>query len=398
MVIRRIRKRIKALKRLVLGGLLASLLVSLNGCLIRPDPVDGNNAASNPTMLVFKTATPLPTALPQGGGATGEGGEAPVAISTDVPSASWTPGQTVVTATPAVFAVATFSIGGDTTVVGVPGLATAGDGLATAVASASPEAALRRGASGTRVTALQQQLKNLGYYSGSVDGDYGDGTVSAVKAFQSRNGLTADGIAGAATLNLLASGSAKKAATPKPTSKPTAKPTATSSALRVGSSGSAVKNLQQKLKNLGYYTGSVDGAFGAGTESALKAFQRANGLSADGVAGSATLSRLNSSKAKSASSSSSRATARPAMRTYVPSTLSSYRYLQVGSSGSDVRKMQQRLADLGYYSGTVTGSFGDSTYAAVRAFQQRNGLWVDGVAGEDTQRMLYSAEALGAKK
>ena len=91
-------------------------------------------------------------------------------------------------------------------------------------------------------------------------------------------------------------------------------------------------------------------------------------------------------------------TARPAMRTYVPSTLSTYRYLQQGSRGSDVTKLQQRLKDLGYFSGSVNGSFGADTETAVRAFQKRNGLWEDGVAGEDTQRMLYSNNALAASR
>ena len=63
------------------------------------------------------------------------------------------------------------------------------------------------------------------------------------------------------------------------------------------------------------------------------------------------------------------------MRTYTPSTLSTYRYLQLGSSGSDVTKLQQRLKDLGYFNGSVNGSFGSDTETALRAFQERNGLW-----------------------
>lgn len=47
---------------------------------------------------------------------------------------------------------------------------------------------LKEGASGNAVRALQQQLKTLGYYNGSVDGDYGAGTVAAVTSFQAANG------------------------------------------------------------------------------------------------------------------------------------------------------------------------------------------------------------------
>lgn len=73
--------------------------------------------------------------------------------------------------------------------------------------------------------------------------------------------------------------------------------TSSSATLRKGSSGSAVKSLQKKLKELGYYTGSVDGKYGSGTQSAVKAFQKKNGLSADGVAGSKTLAKLDASPA-----------------------------------------------------------------------------------------------------
>lgn len=370
----------RILKFCALGALLAGLTLCATGCLIRPDPVNGADK-DYPTALTFNTyTTPAPTLN--------------ISAPTDAPTGAIE--QPVVTPNPN--AAATFSIGGNTVPIDDNGLGVAGIGLGTMAPGASPtaEPTLKRGSSGERVTALQQKLKNLGYYTGTVDGDYGDGTVKAVKAFQSRNGLTADGVAGEATLKLIDSGNAKKAATPSP--KPTATPTPTSSALRVGSTGSKVKSMQQRLKALGYYTGSVDGTFGEGTRKALVAFQKANGLTADGVAGTATLNKLHSSSAKSAVSVSSNATSRPAMRTYVASTLSSYRYLQQGSRGSDVKKLQQRLKDLGYFSGSVSGDFGADTEVALRAFQERNGLWVDGVAGEDTQRMLYSNDALSARK
>ncbi|ADU26011.1 spore cortex-lytic enzyme [Ethanoligenens harbinense] len=58
---------------------------------------------------------------------------------------------------------------------------------------------------------------------------------------------------------------------------------------RLGSTGSEVRQIQTRLKSWGYYTGTVDGVYGAGTRAAVIAFQRKNGLTADGVAGSATL-------------------------------------------------------------------------------------------------------------
>ena len=59
------------------------------------------------------------------------------------------------------------------------------------------------GSSGQEVKQIQQKLKSWGYYNGSVDGIYGSQTVAAVKKFQSKNGLTADGIAGPKTLAAL---------------------------------------------------------------------------------------------------------------------------------------------------------------------------------------------------
>lgn len=82
-------------------------------------------------------------------------------------------------------------------------------------------------------------------------------------------------------------------------------PGAQAAALKVGSSGDDVIKLQKKLKSWGYYTGSVDGIFGSGTESSVKYFQRKNGLTADGVVGAATAKALGLTLSGSSSSSSS---------------------------------------------------------------------------------------------
>jgi len=63
-------------------------------------------------------------------------------------------------------------------------------------------------------------------------------------------------------------------------------------AYKVGSTGSVVKQIQQKLKNWGYYTGSVDGVFGSLTKKAVQYFQSKNGLTADGIVGTQTLQKL----------------------------------------------------------------------------------------------------------
>ena len=76
----------------------------------------------------------------------------------------------------------------------------------------SVEALSKYGSRGEEVRNIQTKLKRWGYYSGNVDGIYGTQTVNAVKYFQRKNGLTADGIAGQATLNAMGISSSSQAA------------------------------------------------------------------------------------------------------------------------------------------------------------------------------------------
>lgn len=82
--------------------------------------------------------------------------------------------------------------------------------IAAAVTEIALADSLRRGSRGTLVTQLQTKLKRWGYYTGAIDGVFGTGTEKAVKAFQKKVGLTADGIVGpktAAALGMSLSGS-----------------------------------------------------------------------------------------------------------------------------------------------------------------------------------------------
>ena len=232
----------------------------------------------------------------------------------------------------------------------------------TASSSSSSNSATRleKGSTGSDVKDLQTKLKKLGYYDAYVDGDYGDTTVAAVRAFQKKYNLTADGIAGKETLKKLDS-AYKNANSAKD-----------DDSLRMGDSGSAVKDLQTKLKKLGYYDGTVDSTFGSGTYAAVRAFQKKYNLTADGVAGSETLKKLDSAY-KNANSDKDDDS------------------LRMGDSGSAVKDLQTKLKKLGYYDGTVDSTFGSGTYAAVRAFQKKYNLTADGVAGSETLKKLDSA-------
>jgi peptidoglycan hydrolase-like protein with peptidoglycan-binding domain len=74
----------------------------------------------------------------------------------------------------------------------------------------TPEPALGTGSRGDKVIQLQERLKALGYYDGEIDGQFGQGTLDAVIAFQMKNGLDADGYAGEKTQDILYSDEAVK--------------------------------------------------------------------------------------------------------------------------------------------------------------------------------------------
>ena len=231
---------------------------------------------------------------------------------------------------------------------------------ASSSSSSSSTTRLEKGSTGSAVKDLQTKLKKLGYYDAYVDGDYGDTTVAAVKAFQKKYNLTADGIAGKETLKKLDS-AYKNADSDKD-----------DDSLRMGDSGSAVKDLQTKLKKLGYYDGTVDSTFGSGTYAAVKAFQKKYNLTADGVAGSETLKKLDSAY-KNADSDKDDGS------------------LRKGATGSAVKDLQTKLKKLGFYNASIDGDYGDTTVAAVKAFQKKYNLTADGVAGSETLKKLDTA-------
>ena len=228
---------------------------------------------------------------------------------------------------------------------------------------------LRRGCEGREVYQLTTRLKELGYPI-EVTKKYDDRVVAAVRLFQANNGLTVDGITGLLTHNLVYSVAAiGYSETTYPT-------------LVRGDRGlSLIYTLQQRLKDLGYYTLRVDGIFGSGTQRAVRDFQANNGLSVTGRADDATQKLLYSTSAKPAGSGST----------------GSYTTLARSSRySSAVVTLQRRLKALGYLSGAADGYFGSQTYRAVRSFQSVNGLSVTGIADPATQALLYSAAAKAA--
>jgi peptidoglycan hydrolase-like protein with peptidoglycan-binding domain len=229
----------------------------------------------------------------------------------------------------------------------LPAVASEASSVSREVAQATPSIVVNRpilkiGSRGAEVSELQAALKLLGYFTGTVDGIYGESTAIAVSRFQQSSGLTADGITGSATWARLFP-SPSTAQMPPPTSStrpasgfpvpaslpttspasgfpvpsslpstmsgsdrnspfttpqnspPTVNPQSTAVALpilREGMRGSAVAQLQERLRTLGFFRGTADGIFGTATQSAVKAAQQNFNLEPDGIVGAATWSAL----------------------------------------------------------------------------------------------------------
>ncbi len=137
------------------------------------------------------------------------------------------------------------------------------------------------GDKGDEIKEYQKLLMELEYYSYSkTTGYFGPITELAVKRFQRTNGLEIDGVIDGETEKLLKSGDAKYFT------------------IYPGEKSEDVKKLQQRLKELKYFNRSITGYFGSETEAAVKAFQSANKLKADGKAGKNTRKILYSPEAK----------------------------------------------------------------------------------------------------
>ena len=255
---------------------------------------------------------------------------------------------------------------------------------------------MKRGNTGAKVTRLQNRLIELGYLKeGGASGTYDDATISAVRVFQKKHGLTANGTADKKTQDILFSNdalSSHESPTPKVTATPSPTPTVAvpEQSLRSGDTGEDVKKVQKRLKELKYYKSNIDGKMGRGTVAALKEFQKAHGLEPDGVAGQETYDILFSDRALVKGTTPTPA---PATEAPVPTPAESWPKLRRGDSGEAVAQLQEALIKLGYLAGTADGNYGSKTMEAVKAFQRNNGLTADGVAGEETQKVLYSGNA-----
>lgn len=177
-----------------------------------------------------------------------------------------------------------------------------------------------------------------------------------------------------------------------------------------GLSTAAVKTIQSQLKTLGYDLGSygVDGSYGKATYSAVRAFQKAQGLTVDGVAGTKTQAALTAAVKPSSSTSTVRESAptfplpkgyyygprsgpKQSVSGHVKNTATTDVVLYKGAWHSKgLRQWQLEMLERGWKGiGTADGLYGDKTARVARQFQKSKGLTVDGKIGSKTWKAAW---------
>ena len=214
-------------------------------------------------------------------------------------------------------------------------------------------AVIRIGTRSWIIKDLQERLMELGFMDSDEPTDYyGEATQAAVKIYQRQNKLSQDGIVGEETLKAILDENAHYYTAQQ------------------GDSGSDIEELQQRLYQLGYLASSADitGTFGDKTLAAVQKFQQLNSLEQDGKVGRRTMNLVYSEDVK------------PNMVAY-------------GEKSDIVLAAQKRLYMLGYLTSEPDGTFGLGTSMAIKEFQSRNDLVVDGYLGPGTREVLNSDNA-----
>lgn len=227
-------------------------------------------------------------------------------------------------------------------------------------------ATLELGLSGPEVTDVQERLQKLGYFKANVTGYFGPLTKEAIIQFQKDKGLTANGVVDSETEAALRD---RKKPLPIPIPIAVAQ-SSEDNLLEQGGRGQAVQALQENLKASGFYSGPLNGVFDEKTAAAVMAFQKAKGLTVDGIVGPQTRAKL------SPAVSGSKQNVAPQIRDFA--------FLKLGDNGVQVANLQRRLRELGYYKGRMSGYFDQDTQQAVVKFQKEQILPAYGTVGPKT--------------
>ncbi len=235
-------------------------------------------------------------------------------------------------------------------------------------------AALERGNTGTEVTRLQDDLRDIGYYDGPRTDFFGSLTEAAVIRFQQDKGLNVDGAVGQETLAAI---DRELGRTPISN----ANTVSTGRTLKRGDTGPEVKELQRLLQEAGFYDAILSGFYGPKTEAAVLRYQQDTGLTPTGEADSTTLAQLQGSNPPITSLPPENISNNPFPRTLI----------EKDDTGADVAELQRILKALNYYTGRISGEFDTRTEAALIRFQRDTGLVTDGRFGILSQTELLRA-------
>ena len=232
---------------------------------------------------------------------------------------------------------------------------------------------LKYGDKGEDVKLLQTRLKDLRYYNGPVTGNYLEVTRKAIRAVQEAYGLPVNGEADL-ELQEIIYGDAHRP-------------------LKKGERGKEVERLQTRLSEIGYYWGKITGNYLDGTTAAVGHFQEDNGIKKTGQADVQTLIKLYSDDIVMPTPDPN-TTPKP-----IPTPPADAQFAGIVSYGSKTKQVsliQERLTALGFFDRKITGGYYEHTHAAVKKFQQYNGLVADGVVGEQTWNVLFSLDVVRA--
>lgn len=231
------------------------------------------------------------------------------------------------------------------------------------------------------VSSIQVMLNEQGYSCGRPDGKFGNGTVSAVRAFQTAFSLNSDGIIGASTLakieeNILNPVGPNNGVTLEQ--------------VRAGTKflkydlitrSDAVAYVQRLLNQGFFHCGSEDGIYGGDTRDSVKAFQAACQIKEDGIVGKDTLALLEDESTELSG---------PNNGVTLEQVRAGTEYLKYDpiTQSEVVVYVQQALSNRGYDVGKIDGIYGSSTRYAVKTLQRDFSLQDDGIVGVQVMAVL----------
>lgn len=214
----------------------------------------------------------------------------------------------------------------------------------------------KKGDSGDKIEMIRRRFWATDN-SFTVSNFFDDTLENKIKEFQTANGLTSDGIVGSGTWKVLF---------------PVLKK-------RTGSQAGA-REMQALLNYQNYPVGTPDGLFGTGTETVLKAYQKARQLDADGICGEKTWQSLTLEEPFET-------------EVLVDQNGDSTALCEMGDSNDVVRQLQQRLAT--QYPLNVTGTYDSATNQYVLAYQTANSITANGIVGPITWNKLFPILKMG---